>query len=141
MKLLLLLPLAGLCLFACKTRPASPDQYTGRQIVFGQGGGFTGFYTHYYLLENGDLYRQQDPDTSMHHLKRVRKREYRDIFAQCDSLQKEQFSYQQAGNMTHFVEVRQNGDTLSASFAMQDSNVPRTVLLLYDQLMALTEEK
>ena len=45
-------------LIGCAVKPVKPGEYAGKQIYFGQGGGFSGVETRYCLQENGHVYRQ-----------------------------------------------------------------------------------
>lgn len=49
-----------LCLFgmSCKTNKViSPEEFEGSRMILSHGGGFTGKYTVYCLLENGQLFK------------------------------------------------------------------------------------
>ena len=44
--------------FSCKTKKVtSPKAYEGKQLIFSHGGGFAGTYKTYYLLDNGQLFK------------------------------------------------------------------------------------
>ncbi len=49
---------------SCKTKQLSPITYNKEMIVLGNGGGFTGMATSYYLLESGEIFRSGMNDTS-----------------------------------------------------------------------------
>lgn len=46
-------------LLSCKSLPFHPDQSQNACLSFGNGGGFTGAVTEYFLLDNGKLYREE----------------------------------------------------------------------------------
>ncbi|MEL7531508.1 MAG: hypothetical protein AAFN10_09385 [Bacteroidota bacterium] len=142
MKSLLLLNLIiGLILFSCKSRPMDPENYTETKIKFGSGGGFTGLYTHYQLLDNGDLFMQKEPDSTQQHLARIKRKMYKPLFAALDQIDQEAFRYQNPGNMTRYVEVQMGDTSYRASFAMQDSLAPQAVQDMYQQLMHLVPKE
>lgn len=139
MKLFIIGPLLllGISIFSCKSRPVDPETYSERIVKFGSGGGFTGFYTHYQLLENGDLFMQKDPDSTLQYLSRVKKKLRKPIFAQLDSLEVEAFAYDQPGNMSQYVETSFGERLAKCTFAPGDTNAPLIVRELYQSLVQM----
>ncbi|MEL7340873.1 MAG: hypothetical protein AAGM67_10330, partial [Bacteroidota bacterium] len=139
MKFLVLAPLLllGILLSSCKSRPVDPETYTKRIVKFGSGGGFTGFYTHYQLLENGDLFMQKDPDSTMQYLLRVKKKLRKPVFAQLDSIEIEAFAYDQPGNLSQYVETSFGERSVRSTFTAGDLNVPIPAKELYQSLIQL----
>ncbi|MEL6594211.1 MAG: hypothetical protein AAFQ68_29175 [Bacteroidota bacterium] len=139
MKLLLIGPLLllGISIFSCKSRPVDPETYSERMIKFGSGGGFTGFYTNYQLLENGDLFLQKDPDSTLQYLSRVKKRLRKPIFARLDSLDVEALAYDQPGNMSQYIETSFGERLAKCTFTSGDTNAPLVARELYQSLIQL----
>ncbi|MBK8843045.1 MAG: hypothetical protein IPO33_09470, partial [Saprospiraceae bacterium] len=55
--------------FSCKSTLLPPDQYKQEQLIFGSGGGFSGAYNEYMLLDDGRLYERGKDKTSLNQLK------------------------------------------------------------------------
>lgn len=49
---------------SCKTKSYTPLNYNKNILVLGNGGGFTGMSTSYYIMESGDVFRSGMNDTS-----------------------------------------------------------------------------
>lgn len=67
-----------LILGSCMTY-AEPTQ-SSRWIMASEGGGFTGFFTSYYLLPNGQVFRIESRDSQYQELQGIRRREAREQF-------------------------------------------------------------
>lgn len=118
-----------------------PANYTEAKIKFGAGGGFTGLYTHYQLLDNGDLFMQKEPDSTQYHLASIKKKIYKPLFSGLAEMDSEAFRYNHPGNMTQYVEVQLVDTTYRAAFAIQDSLAPQALRDMYRQLMDLVPKE
>ena len=133
--------LIGMILFSCKSRPVDPETYSEAKIKFGSGGGFTGYYTHYQLLDNGDLFMQKEPDSTMQHLVHLKKRIYKPLFERVTEMDSTALSYNNPGNMTQYIEIQQGDSLYHAAFAMQDTIAPESLRDMYRQLMNLVPKE
>lgn len=68
-----------LILGSCMTY-AEPTQ-SPRWIMAIEGGGFTGYFTSYYLLPNGQIFRIESRDTQYQELQGIRRRQAREQFS------------------------------------------------------------
>lgn len=93
-------------LFSCKTKQYTLQEYTGPQITFGNGGGFTGLYTHYILLENGQLFKKKGKEEDYTAIEAVRKKEAKQIFKDYQELNLAKVELNEPGNMTYYVEYK-----------------------------------
>ena len=118
-----------------------PENYADTKIKFGAGGGFTGLYTHYQLLDNGDLFMQKEPDSTQHHIARIKKKVYKPLFSSLAEMDQETLSYNLPANMTQYVEVQLADTTYHAAFSLQDSLAPQALRDMYLQLMNLVPKE
>lgn len=125
-------------LFSCKSREFPADTTEQSMIRFGSGGGFTGFYTNYMLMEDGRLFKQADPDKVVVWMQKVSASTRKSCFARVDSLGLKTLDFQQPGNMTYFIDVVEQGTHHEVSWGDGKSRAHPEILRLYEDLMALT---
>ncbi len=125
-------------LFCCKSREFPADTTSQNMLRFGSGGGVTGFYTHYTLLDDGRLYKQADPDKAVVWLKKIPGKTHKDCFARVDSLGLKTLDFKEPGNMTYYIDLVEAGAHHEISWGERKALVPPGVQQLYDDLIALT---
>ncbi len=77
----------SLITFSCKTKEVvSPNEHDGSRLVLKHGGGFTGAYKTYYLLDNGQLFKQSSEFDKTVSLKSLKKETVDQIFSNYDIL-------------------------------------------------------
>lgn len=120
-----------------KSTQTTPDRYTGRQILVGSGGGFTGFTTTYYLLENGKLFRRSSRDTTFTFLAQQTtartKRLFNTLEGTC-KIKKTRFDH--PGNRYTFVRWRKGKQTYKVAWGIPGHTVPATYPKFVDSFMA-----
>ena len=70
----------SLLIVGCKTKSATPYDYTGQKIIIGFGGGFAGTVTEYTILEDGHLYRGTNTEGNVYELDKIKKRRVEQAF-------------------------------------------------------------
>lgn len=119
-------------------RSALPTTYKGRQIVVGNGGGFTGLTTTYYLLDNGKLLSRSSRDTVFTQLGKPKSTLRKQLFrAVLDTCQIRTTAYNEPGNVSRFVQFQNAGETHRVAWATGDTAVPATYPKFYRSFMAL----
>ena len=100
--------LAGLLLGSCRTGKALPEADRGPQLLFGQGGGFTGAVTAFVLLPDGRLFRRgaDESDTYLLTLDRTLARQ---LFAHFRRVGFDQIRFNEPGNLYRFIEWYDQG--------------------------------
>jgi len=79
-------------------------EFEGRKLVLSHGGGFTGKYNTYYLLENGQLYKGSgDLSGSSSKVKSLEKYAAKQIFSNYDVLGLKDIKVQAYGNLNYSV--------------------------------------
>ncbi|GAB4032870.1 FAD-binding oxidoreductase [Spirosoma jeollabukense] len=122
-----------------KTVPVStPATYQGRQILVGNGGGFTGFTTTYYLLENGKLFGRRSRDTTFTLIRRQTSTTTKRMFSQIENackIKKTKFS--NPGNTYKFVRWRKGKLEYTVTWGEAGKTVPASYPKFYDSFMAM----
>jgi hypothetical protein len=99
----------GLFWSSCSSKKyISPDEANISSIQFGHGGGFSGRYTEYYLLENGQLFRKTLPDQTITEVSPLSKQVTKQIFSNYNLLQLGQKKVNTSGNLVYYIEHRSN---------------------------------
>ncbi len=131
---LLILMLAA----ACKTTKYTPDNLPAKQVIFGDGGGFTGIQASYILLENGQIFQQVGVNGSISELKSIKPKKAKNLFDKVNALQLSSLNIEKPGNMYNFL--RQVTDQLDvrATWGASDYMPPETLVSVYKELKALT---
>ena len=86
--------------FSCKSQEYVAER---PQIQFGTGGGFTGWVTTYYLMDNGQLYVKKHESETYDSVKKVDKATVKGIFDFIDTNQLGKKNFRQPDNMYQFV--------------------------------------
>lgn len=129
----------GLTFLACKTPTYTTETLEKDHLRFGAGGGFTGFVTTYYLLENGLLYqhKSQDSTQALQALPRLNPDQVATLFNFVRTIGPANFSHTQPDNYYQFVEFHFGGEPIRSVFNRQNPSTPETLGQLYDQLNRL----
>ncbi|MCK8492384.1 FAD-binding oxidoreductase [Spirosoma sp. RP8] len=116
----------------------TPATYKGKQIVVGSGGGFTGFSTTYYLLDNGQIYGKRNRDTTFTLIGKQTvantKRAFTVIETKCQ-IKTTQFN--NPGNTYQFVQWRQGGQRYKVAWGEPGKTVPPDYPRFFDSFMAM----
>jgi hypothetical protein len=124
----------------CRAQRATPDTYTGRQLIFGNGGGFSGAESTYVLLDNGQLFSvETDKATRQEKYKPLKQLSLtitRQLFSKAEALQLEQLAFSHPGNMYYFIGLQENNTTHRATWGHPSYSAPAKAEILYHQLIA-----
>ena len=103
------------------------------RLVFGNGGGFTGMYTSYLLYEDRHVFSLM-PDSTLLPLKRLKKKQTRDIFDQANKIKIAQPAFNHPGNMTSFISYQADGIVTEYKWGDPEVSVPNEIKILYSLL-------
>ena len=81
-----------------------PATYQGRRLSVGSGGGFSGAVTTYFLLDNGRLFQQIDPDTTAKFVRQLTRKTTTRLFSTLETrcrIRTTRFSH--PGNTYQFI--------------------------------------
>lgn len=136
-QILLFLSIISL-LVSCSSSANVTNDPGGRILVFGNGGGFTGIYTNYQLDENGNV-SALSADSTLKLIKKLRKKQTRDIFARADKIIIAQPSFNHPGNMTWFITYQVNGAENKYAWGDANISVPSEIKDFYNQLNTIVK--
>lgn len=139
MKKLILFSAFMLTLFAsCSSTGKVTNEPIGKRLKFGNGGGFTGIYTSYELHDDGLLFALKS-DNSKQQLKKLRKKQTREIFELAEKLKVSQPGFDHPGNMTSFINYEANGVTTEYKWGETNITVPAGIQDLYTKLNTIVK--
>jgi amino acid permease len=135
----ILLTLFVAVFFASCSSPGKITNDTDSQrLIFGSGGGFTGMYTSYGLYEDGRLFSLL-ADSTQKQLKKLRKKQTRDIFALANNLKLAIPAFNHPGNMSSFINFRVYGVSTEYKWGDPNVSVPGEIKDFYSQLNAIVK--
>ncbi len=116
----------------------TPALYTGRQIMVGSGGGFTGASTTYYLLENGKLFGRRSRDTTYTFIGQQTAANTKRVFSSVEvSCKIKTTKFDEPGNTYKFVQWRKGKLAYKVSWGAAGKKVPANYPKVYDAFMAM----
>lgn len=138
MTIRILLFLLSITLFGACSSTGKSTADSEKRLVFGNGGGFTGQYTMHQLNSDGRVFVVL-ADSSKQLLKKVRKKQSREIFAQADKLQDTQPAFSQPYNMTWFITYFAGNKVTEYKWGAPDMPVDAEIKDFYTQLNAIVK--
>lgn len=126
-----------LLILSCNSTKYTAENLPDTQLIFGQGGGFTGAVTSYCLLENGQLFKKSDKKT-FESWKKVKKKKAKEIFKNCYANRLDTIEHSIPGNMYFFIQYRK--DSIDNKILWNDNTPPDNTEIpkLYHSLKQLT---
>lgn len=85
------------------------DQMPDTQIIFGNGGGFTGEIKEYHLLNDGRIVSKSLGDTIFKVLSRIGKSKATACFDDCKKMKLNTMKFSEPGNRYYFIAVKEAG--------------------------------
>lgn len=126
-------------LMACNSQKYLPTEFPKDQIVFGNGGGFTGMVTTYVLQQNGQLF-QESMDTTFDELAIIPKKECKLLFEQYRNLKVDTLELNNPGNMYRFLKLSNVDTTYHSVWGDGMVFPPDTVQAFYQSLLDMVRE-
>ncbi len=116
----------------------TPITYTGRQVIVGSGGGFTGFSTTYYLLDNGQLFGRRNRDTTFTFLGKQTTANTKRVFSIAEGKCKiKTAKFDHPGNRYTFIQWRKGKQENKITWGASGTAVPANYKQFYDSFMAM----
>lgn len=104
----------SIVLFACTSSEGtiSNDKYL-REIIVGEGGGFTGEYMEFVLKENGNVYKKDFQFDRYVLFKKIDQAKTDAYFKKLESFNIEGIEFNQQGNMNYYIELKSNNVSIN----------------------------
>lgn len=122
---------------SCRTTYTSAEM-PPLQLRFGSGGGFTGAVSTWCLLENGQLFWQENAKSEFVAKGRASRKAVKAVFAQAEELGLLDAEISQPGNMYSFIEMKTDTGSGKATWGDPSTPVNPDFQTLYQSLMDLT---
>lgn len=121
------------------THKIATEKLPTTQIVFGNGGGFTGAIHEYALLDDGRVV-ELHKDSSVHQIvKKIGKKKAADFYAEVDSMRLHTWLYNVPGNVYHYIILKKEGkkdNKIVWDGGGTDKNAPKNIEEYYKRFMA-----
>ncbi|WP_240625412.1 FAD-binding oxidoreductase [Spirosoma pollinicola] len=116
----------------------TPTTYTGRQVMVGSGGGFTGFSTTYCLLDNGKLFGRRSRDTTFTFIGRQTTANTKRVFSIAEETCKIKTArFDNPGNTYTFIRWKKGRKENKVSWGAAGVTVPASYKKFYNSFMAM----
>ncbi len=107
MKLIMCTILVVFLLPSCGSKKyVTPEEAEGKQLILSHGGGFTGKYKTYYLLENGQLFKNAQGVGGTYGVENFEKKIVKQIFSNYITLGLENMDVKTYGNLTYSITMK-----------------------------------
>ncbi|MFT4532998.1 MAG: hypothetical protein ACJA1A_001021 [Saprospiraceae bacterium] len=121
--------------FACKSNKVeSPQDSIGKKLTFSHGGGFTGKYNTYCLLENGQLFKASETKGVMDKQKSLPQDITDQIFSNYDILGLSEMKVQTYGNLLYSITMEDGDNDNKISWEKGDKG-SETLQLFFRNVM------
>lgn len=127
-------------LSSCNATKFTAENLPETQLIFGNGGGFSGLVNQFLLLENGQLFEKKGGSKSFVALSKVRKKHATTIFNQLDSMAFLTMEIDQPGNIYHFIQLKAPGVDHKLTWGKSDHQADSQVESLYKNLRDLVKK-
>jgi hypothetical protein len=133
-RILYLLLLAGYLMVACRSGKTN-DQATGRRLIFGEGGGFTGAVTTYTLQPDGQLQRTDSRTQETAKAGSVSPTEAAALFDRAENLIGANRDFNHPGNQYFFVKLEDGNAQQGVTWGASNQPAPAGLEALYEELL------
>ncbi len=131
-----------ICIYilACQSQFYTPDTYTGRQLIVGNGGGFTGKETAYILLKNGQLFTITSQSQAPEFVKMLPKNISKELFQKLKQIQLSKLTFNHPGNIYYFIGIKDRHSSQRIVWGDNSFRAPTEAEELYQLLMVSITE-
>ena len=126
---------------SCNTTKYTPSDYPDAQLVFGNGGGFTGLYTEYILFENGQLFTKKSNEENFSALPRAKANTVDQIFKNYSVLGLGEYSFSIPGNVTYYIEFKDSKGSHRITWGDLGNGIREDVKVYSKMLYQLVKEE
>ena len=95
----------------CKPTQTSLQDFTGKQVIIANGGGFTGQVIEYILLDDGRVFKSNSLDRTTDYLKKLDKNVTDQIFNNIEVLELSDLTINDPGNMYYYIKLKSDAQT------------------------------
>lgn len=138
----LILGLIGLLFLCCTSMKEFPQAYKGKQLHFGEGGGFTGGLDYFVLFDDGRLFKRAPLDSTYTFQEKWEAPFVKQMFDNIETLQLEQMEFYEPGDKYYFIQFKEgDGAFHRIAWGNPSSRPDPGVVSLYNVLFKSTKSK
>lgn len=126
--------LASIFFWSCKGSQYTPETFSKKQVIFGSGGGVTGKYEVYTLLENGQFFYTNSISEKREELSPVAKKSVKAVFEMMKKMDFKQQVTNAPGNYNHFIKLKEDGDVHEYTWVDDSSDASSAMIELFRML-------
>lgn len=135
-----------MCLFlglfcSCNNKLYTLTDLPENQLVFGDGGGFTGAYQEFLLLENGQVFKSSKRGGTYEEQESIDKKAAKALFKQAASLNLAEKTINDPGNMTYFIHYKDADKTSKVIWGGNQKVVNEEVRLFFNSLKKAVKDQ
>ena len=133
----------SLCIiaFSCRTKDVlSPEQHNGSRLILKHGGGFTGAYTTYHLLDNGQLFKASNEFEGTYALNKMDRNKADQIFSNYEILGMRDKIMESYGNLSYSVTMIDGKGEEHILMWGKGQQGSESLQLFYDNIMGQIKE-
>lgn len=125
----------------CKSTQLPPDKYDKSSITFGSGGGFSGAYHEYILLDDGRLYATKLDGSSPEFIKNVENKITGQLFDNIKTFGLDKFNYNEPQNLYYFLKYKSQRDSSNIVWSGMPDGKIAIAYSMYRILIEQTQSK
>ena len=125
--------LACLFFWSCKPKDYMIDNLPNRQITFGEGGGFTGKYTTWMLLDSGQIFQKSGIGAEFSEIGKLKYSQAKKFYKRADAISVDMMKENKAGNYNYELILQRDSVDYRAGWA-NEASVDTSILNLYKDL-------
>ena len=137
MKNVLALVIFSLIFSCCSNKKFTSSDMPDEKITFGSGGGFSGYYTEYVLLKNGQLFQKMKQGQELIELAPITKKDAKSLFERSDELKLATMDFKEPDNYTHYIEVTTTEHQNKIAWGKQEVPISSDIKEFFRQLKLL----
>ena len=126
---------------SCAMKKYKVDKLPEIQLIFGNGGGFTGIETGYTLLDNGQIFKKASLTEVYTELDKSKKKTAKSLFEQASLLIKPDSSINNPGNVYHFIHLKNEDIDHKITWGHHEYQLDSDIQELYYNLVELVKIK
>jgi hypothetical protein len=127
--------LAVAVLFSCATPKEYPGKFSGEEIHFGQGGGFTGAVTYFVLLDDGRLYQRGMQDSTYNLLDTWDDKFVKQMFNNYHSFGLDKIDLYEPGDLYYFIQHKSGSSPMHKIAWGKPGVKPDEIIVRYYNLL------
>jgi len=118
----------------------SLKDYKEDLLIISNGGGVTGQWTSWYILSNGQLFRQAGTEGATNFVRKLSKQKTKECFELVTSLNLKDQSFSHPGNMTYVLGLKHGNDTWQVKWGESGVEAPKGVEQAYSKILSIINQ-